>query len=220
MNTLDFIVLILLALGGFTGFRKGLITGLSRFAGKIAAIAIAVLFYKQFLDTLDQSIGLREKIEPQVAAFLIKIMENTSVSGPGSTEVLAQSVLGQATMVVTDYILMIGALLLLFFVVSVIINLLIAVIITPLAKNFSIINRGGGLAFGFLSMLVAICLFAGLSAPLLTTAASGAAGVGQSFMYPWLLQGYEIIQGAISVFAGDILTNPLEGFPITKEMAI
>jgi uncharacterized membrane protein required for colicin V production len=49
LNTFDLIILGLLFFGGIAGFQKGLITGLSRFVGKIAAIVIAVVFIASFL---------------------------------------------------------------------------------------------------------------------------------------------------------------------------
>lgn len=218
MNTLDFIVLILLAFGGIVGFQKGLITGISRFVGKIAAIGIAVLFHTTFLNTIEPVLDLREKVEPKIGAFLAKIVAGkTAAPGQfGSTDALVQPVIGEATVVVTDYVLKIGSLLMLFFLAAFLINLLIAMIITPLAKSLGFVNRGGGLAFGVLSMLVGVCLVMGLVSPFLTTVNPDAFRVSSSIMYPWLMQGYELLLGFISAFAGDILNNPLETIPLLK----
>ncbi|MCM1565986.1 MAG: CvpA family protein [Dehalobacter sp. 4CP] len=216
MNTFDYVMLALLVLGGLIGFRKGLITGLSRFIGKIAAIGIAVFFYKPFLNLLEPVLGLEAKLEPKIGNFLTKIAESkASGTDPyGAADSIRQSMIGQATPVLTDYVLKIGAVLLLFILAACIINLIIALVITPIAKNLSFINRGGGLLFGLLSTFVVISLVLGLFSPLLSTGDSGLLKTGSSLLYPWFMQGYDLILSGISVFAGDILNNPLNSIPL------
>jgi uncharacterized membrane protein required for colicin V production len=222
MNTFDFIVLGLLALGGITGFQKGLLTGLSRFLGKIAAMGIAVFFHPEFLQRVEPIFKLREKLEPKIGSFLIKVAEGKNL-GKGKftdSEALIQPVIGEATIVLTDYVLKIGALLVLFILTALLLNLLIAVVITPLAKTLSFVNRGGGLAFGILSTMLVLCLLIGLMAPFLTTANPGIFKISGSRLYPWLIQGYEILRSIIFAVAGDFLINPLEAFPFFQETAI
>jgi hypothetical protein len=98
--------------------------------------------------------------------------------------------------------------------------LIIALVITPLAKTLSIVDRGGGLAFGLMSSLVGICLIVGIFSPFLTTTGSGIFAVNTSFLFPWLIQGYNLLLAGISVFAGDILTNPLESFPLFRQTPV
>ncbi len=222
MNTFDFIILGLLAFGGIAGFRKGLITGLSRFLGKIAAIGIAVFFHPEFLQKVEPVLKLREKIEPKIGSFLTKVAEGKT-PGKGQfadPDALVQPMIGEATIVLTDYVLKIGALLVLFFLIAFLINLLIAVVITPLAKTLSFVNRGGGLVFGILSTTLVLCLIIGLMAPFLTTANPGIFKASSSLLYPWLIQGYEILVCMIFAVAGDFLFNPLEAFPLFQETAI
>lgn len=221
MNTFDLIIVALLLFGGIAGFQKGLITGLSRFIGKIAAIVIAVVFHNQFLNMLEPALGLREKLEPAISGFLLNIVQGRLPSGSlYDTQTIAQPALGEATTVLTDYVLKIGSLLVLFILASLVINLIIAVVITPLAKTLSFVDRGGGLAFGVLSMFIGLCLVVGLLAPFLTTATTSIFKVSNSLLYPWLIQGYDVLLAVISTFAGDILTNPLEKLPIFNQTLI
>jgi len=221
MATFDLIVLGLLLFGGLAGFRKGLISGVSKFAGKIAAIGIAVVFHKQFLNALEPIFGLRQRIEPKIAEFLTKLVESrTGSNSYGDSGLLVQPVVGEATVVLTDYVLKIGALLLLFIIVTIAVNIVINLVINPLAQTLSVVDRGGGLAFGILGTLVGLCLAVGLVAPFIISANTGIAMINDSFLYPWLMQGYDIILAAISAFAGDILVNPFEAFPLLQETII
>jgi len=219
LNTFDVVVLILILAGGFAGFQKGLITGLSRLIGKIAAIGIAAVFHQQFLKTVEPLLGLKKMIEPKIAGILTKIVESklaaTGVQGANS-KALAQPVITQATASLTNYILEIGSLFILFILVTLILNVVISFVMAPLAKTLSFADRGGGFVFGALSMMVGVCLFAGLFTPVLTTGNIGLLKTSNSLFYPWLIQGYDFLHLGINAFAGDILKNPLEGFPIFK----
>lgn len=215
-------ILIILAVGGIAGFQKGLITGLARFIGKIAAIVIAIFFHMHFLTAVEPVFGLREKIAPTISDFLTKILASKATGGGqfGNTDALTQPVITEATVVLTDYLLKIGSLIILFLVTGFIINLIIAVVITPLAKSLSIVNRGGGLAFGALSTMVGLCLVIGLFTPFLTASDSGIFGINDSLLYPWIAQGYDLLVGITSAFAEDTLTNPLERFPLFEQTPV
>ncbi len=221
MSTFDIIILVLLALAGIIGFQKGLITGVSKFIGKIAAIFIAYAFHQQFLSLLEKVVGIREMITPKVGELLLKMVEGKIAGGGyGNSNALIQPVAAQATKVLTDYVLNIGSILILFILASLIINLIIAMVITPLARNLSLVNRGGGLAFGVLSSGVVLCLILGLITPFLTTTSPSVLKLNDSFLYPWMIQGYDAVMPVISGFSGDILTNPLESIPIFKETSL
>ncbi|NLI92895.1 MAG: CvpA family protein [Peptococcaceae bacterium] len=223
MNTFDIVVLILILAGGIAGFQKGLIMGLSRLVGKIAAIVVAVVFHQQFLKTIEPVLGLKKIIEPKISGFLAKIVESklaaSGVPG-GTTKALAQPAINQATVALTDYVLKIGSLLLLFILVSLIINFVISLIISPVAKSLSFADRGGGMIFGILSTLIGVCLFVGLVAPLLTKGNVGLFKISNSILYPWLMEGYDFILFGIKAYAGDVLKNPLEGIPLFKGMQV
>ena len=213
MSSFDIVVLFLLGLGAITGFQKGLITGLARLAGKIAAIVVALLFHQQFLSFIEPVFNLRGIIEPRVVGLLTRIVASQTNS-EGSTETFVQPMLTEATIVITDYALKIIGLLLLFIVLSVAINIFITLVVTPLAKSLGIVNRGGGLAFGALSTIVVLCLVVGIASPFLSTANSGIINTSQSFLYPWLLEGYQLLLSFIGVFDSELLTNPFEALPI------
>lgn len=219
MSGFDIAVLFLLGLGAITGFQKGLITGIARLAGKIAAIVVALLFHQQFLTFIEPVFNLRGIIEPRVVGLLTKIMASKDNS-EGSTEAFFQPMLTEATIAITDYALKICGLLLLFIVLSVIINIFITLIVTPLAKSLGIVNRGGGLVFGALSTLIVLCIIVGMASPFLSTGSSGIINTSQSFLYPWLLEGYQLLLSFIGVFDSELLTNPFEALPIFKGTAI
>lgn len=221
MELFDVVILGLLIFGGIIGFQRGLISGISKLAGKIAAIGIAIVFHKPFLNIIDPMFGLREIIEPKINQFLLNLIEGRTGSNPYiDSGGIVQPAIGEATLVLTDYVLKIGSLLLLFMIITIAVNIIITVIINPLAKTLSVVDRGGGLVLGLLGMLIGICLVVGLIAPFLTTAGTGILTVENSLLYPLLMQGYEAILAIITAFAGDVLVNPLDAFPMLKETAI
>lgn len=213
MSSIDIVIIFLLGLGAITGFQKGLITGIARLVGKIAAIVIALLFHQQFLSFIEPIFNLRGIIEPRVVGLLTKIV-TSQVNSEGSTETFIQPVLTEATIVITDYALKILGLLLLFIILSVIINIFITLVVTPLAKSLGLVNRGGGLAFGALSTIVVLCLIVGITSPFLNTANAGIINTSESFIYPWLLEGYQLLLYFIAVFDSELLMNPFDSLPI------
>lgn len=220
MNALDAAALIILAIGGLAGYQKGLITGFSHFVGKIASLVIALLYHQQFLQTLEPFLHLRDKIQPKISAFLLRVaLERIGGGGSlsGSAEKLVQPAISQTAVSLTDYILMIGSVILLFLLTSLAINIFISIIVNPIAGSMGIINRGGGLLFGVLSSFVAVCLIVGLTSPLLTIVNSKALKPETSELYPVFISGYVIIKDLSSVIAEDLLTNPLKEFVFTDK---
>ncbi|ADY57617.1 hypothetical protein Sgly_3355 [Syntrophobotulus glycolicus DSM 8271] len=219
MNGLDIAALIILMIGGLTGYRKGLITGASHFVGKITALVIAMLFHGQFLQVIEPYLHLRDKIQPKISAFLLKAalarLNEGAPGAAGSSEGLLQPAVAQTAISLTDYILLIGSVLLLFLLTSLLINILIGIVINPIANSLGIINRGGGLLFGVLGSFIVVCLFVGLASPLLALFDTAALNPEGSVLYPVFQAGYEIIKVFISAAAGDFLTNPLKGFGVT-----
>ena len=217
MSSFDLIVLALLGLGAVTGFQKGLITGVARLAGKIAAIVAALIFHQQFLSFIEPVLNLRKMVEPRVEGLLAKLVESKAISGSiGDGDGFLQPMLTEATIMVTDYALKIIGLLLLFIILSIIINILIALVITPLARSLGFVNRGGGLAFGILSSFVVLCLVVGMASPFLNTADIGIINTSSSIIYPWLLEGYQVLLSLLAVFDSDFLMNPFEALPLFK----
>jgi len=221
MSTFDIIILVLLALGGIAGFQKGLITGVAKLIGKIAAIGIAFVFNRQFLGLIENIVEVREMVEPRVGNFLARVLEVRIAEGAyGNSNALIEPVLGQATTAMTNYVLKIGSIIILFILAVFIINLIIAVVITPLAKSLSFVNRGGGLAFGVLSSGIVLCLIVGLLNPFLSTAGPGALEVNQSLLFSWMVGIYKLLISFISGFSGDVLSNPLDALPVFKETSL
>lgn len=220
MSTFDMIALALLAIGGITGFQKGLITGIARLIGKIASIGIALIFHQPLLNIVEPTLSLEDKLRPIIGGFLIKIADNSILGGiqNGNSQALTQAAIDQTTLVLTEYVLKIGSILVLFIIAAIVFNLIITLIITPLAKNLSFVNRGGGFAFGILSTSVVLVLVVGFFVPFFTVTNPGF--ISNSVLYPWFIQGYHWLLSLISVFAGDFLSNPLESFPLFKGVAV
>ncbi len=130
MNTFDFIILILLAAAGIIGFQKGLITGLTRFVGKIIAIGIAFVFHSQFINLLENIFPISKLIESSLSGIMAKILESKmAASQSGGSDAMLEPFAGSVTAVITDYILIILSISVLFFIASILINLLIGVLI-------------------------------------------------------------------------------------------
>jgi len=214
LNTFDFVILAVLAIGAFAGFRKGLITGIARFLGKIAAVVVAVLFHDEFLSIIDSALNVKVKVTPAINGFLSGVIAaKIDQNMPGSGDDLLEPVLSNATTLLTDYLLKISSLIILFLAAGFIINLFISLFIKPLAKSLSLVNRGGGLIFGFLSSLIVVCLVVGLITPFLTATPWGVSNLAYSATYPFVSQGYDLIRALVSSFADGTLTNPLENLP-------
>ncbi len=170
-------------------YQNGINSGISHFVGKIAALIIALLFHQQFLQTLEPYLHLRDKIQPKISAFLLKtalerIGGGTSISS--SSAKLAQPAIAQTAISLTDYILLIGSVILLFLLTSLVINIFIGIIVNPIASSMGMINKGGGLLFGILSSFVVVCLIVGLTAPILSIINSEAFKPEASELYPFL----------------------------------
>jgi uncharacterized membrane protein required for colicin V production len=217
MSLFDIFVVTIVVISGIAGVRKGLITGLAKFIGKIVAVFVAFLFFARFLEFLEKHIALREIIEPKVGNLVIKIFEGkVNGGGYGNSSFLMSAAIEQATNSFTNYILNIIAILVLFVAVSLFINLVISFLISPLAKNLTIINRGGGFVLGLLSSFVVLCLVVGLISPFLT-ASEKLSSVQTSVLYPYLMEGYNTALPVISGFSSEILLNPLESIESLKD---
>jgi uncharacterized membrane protein required for colicin V production len=66
----DIIVLLLLVAGGVVGLLKGLITGIARLVGNIAAILVAYLFHKPFLALVEKAVPLHDLVGERVQSFI------------------------------------------------------------------------------------------------------------------------------------------------------
>ncbi|MFA6808914.1 MAG: CvpA family protein, partial [Eubacteriales bacterium] len=159
MATFDIIIIILLIAGAITGYRKGVLTGIARLVGKIVAFAAAWIFHVQFLEYLESVIALRSKIEPQLYSLLTKVIEKQVVSiGNADSIDATQQVIGKATGLLANYALKVIAFISLFIIVSLLVNIFIRLVISPLAKSLGIVNSGGGLVFGLFSTFLVLSL--------------------------------------------------------------
>ncbi|NLM22072.1 MAG: CvpA family protein [Peptococcaceae bacterium] len=220
MNTFDIIMLTLLVLGGIIGFRKGLITGFTRFVGKILAIGFAFAFHNQFAIILEDLFGLRKIIESTLGGILMGVIDDRIASDLyGNSDNLFQPAVGLLT-AISKYIILTFSIVVLFLIASCFINLIINLIISPAARKLGLINRGGGFAFGVLSAFIVLCLFIGLFTPFLTLSGNKLLSTGNSLLYPLMLQGYDLELSVFSSFSEDILTNYLYSLPLSSETSL
>lgn len=76
MNWTDLVVIAILGLSTFIGYRLGLLSSLFRFAGFIASIICAQLFHKPLADLLMRQMDFRASIQNAVSKFLSGIVGN------------------------------------------------------------------------------------------------------------------------------------------------
>jgi uncharacterized membrane protein required for colicin V production len=241
----DLIVLAIVLWSAFTGFRRGLLTGVVKFVGKIVVIAVAFLFYKPFLALIEGVYPLRDVVGPWVDIFLQNVTgafggatggnfalpeEWTLPEGglpegftlPEGVELPEGLTLPEGFALpggdlplealqnqMTDFILNTIALVLLFILGTVAVNILVALIVRPLAEALSVADRGGGLVLGLCGSFLLLAIVVGAAAPVIDANESWAA-VRESMSYPILRAGYNFILSVVHLYQpetpSDLLT--------------
>jgi uncharacterized membrane protein required for colicin V production len=88
---------------------------------------------------------------------------------------------------------------LLFLLCTVAVNLIIALIIRPLADALSLADRGGGLVLGLCGSFLLLSLVVGAASPVIDANESWAV-VRESMSYPFLRAGYGFILSLVHLF--------------------
>ncbi|MDR1070754.1 MAG: hypothetical protein LBL37_08255, partial [Gracilibacteraceae bacterium] len=111
----------------------------------------------------------------------------------------------------TDFIMNSMALVLLFIICTIVVNLLTALIIQPLADVLSIANRGGGLMLGLCGSFLLLSLIVGAAAPVIDVNESWIT-VRESMSYPVLCAGYNFILAFVHLYQPETPTELLPNF--------
>jgi uncharacterized membrane protein required for colicin V production len=234
----DLIVLVIILWSAFAGFRKGLLAGIVKLAGKIGAVVVAFLFYKPFLSLIEGVYPLRDVVEPWVGIVLqnaggvfagsgpeagtgggltlpegftlpedgalpedftmpedVAIPEGFILPESGSPLQILQTQL-------TDFIMNTMALVLLFIICTLVVNILVALVIQPLAEALSPADRGGGLILGFCGSFLLLSLVVGAAAPIIDANESWSV-VQESMSYPILRAGYNFILSVVHLYQSE-----------------
>lgn len=166
---MDIILLVVMALGIFIGYKKGFIRTLFSMIGMLLAIILALISYKTVVNIVIEKTTIDEKIHSYIEA---KVNNNeTFINMPEALQeyVDADVIINQAQSSVasklTNFVINIGTLIILIAVFYIIITI-IKVILDNVAKLpiFNIFNKlGGALIGGVKTYVIILIIFAIIS---------------------------------------------------------
>lgn len=191
MNLLDAIITIILAVGAWRGYRRGLIITVGGFLGFLGGIWLAGRYYLALSQYLGEKLGLKEVFARVLIPFCADVPTSTPGSGlplspsdPGFTGypqsfwepwLGLKAGIGGATLAH----LLAGALvkLIAFFLLWGIVSYLIwwlAIVLTRVARLFFLggVNRLGGLGLGLITRALGLVVFIGMLSPVILSLAA------------------------------------------------
>jgi uncharacterized membrane protein required for colicin V production len=229
MNVVDILILVLIVLGAFQGYHKGLITGLGQLAGILIGFLVASLEYINVLKWFEQYFPLQSWLEPiinklvlpslqsqtgtitqqsieQLLEMLPVELRNSLASGiQGSATTMTQGyielVAKNISSFLTEKILALMAFVLVFFIIIVIVQIIVTILFAPFGIFKGVVNRGGGVLFGGLCAFLSLAVISGIFLPIfkLDTQSSGIMLIQQSFFLPYLLQTFKMLSQIFSL---------------------
>jgi hypothetical protein len=235
MNLIDILILGLILFGALRGYQKGLISSIVNFLSTILGFLVASWKYMIALGWAEQYFSFKEWLEPLIykaihpavqskAATLESqslsnilgalplewrsLFENVSgVQMPQAIEQVTHSLAGM----LTERILSLIAFGCVFYIVVFIIQLASSILLSPFGRWGGSLNRGGGLLFGGLSVLIGMAVIAGLFSPLLQLGVGGSfnALIQSSSFYPHLVEIFSVLDQAFSAQLSQKLLEPL-----------
>lgn len=163
MLVLDLVIIALIALGAYSGHKKGLVTIFVGFAALILSIVLAFAFQSVVADAL-YNFGLGNSIETTIEENIQKMIDNgenvdDSFYGKIVSNVTSQDQVATAAQTVTRFIIKGLSFIAIFVVVKLICYILQMVL--NLVFNLPIlnaINGTGGTVVGALSIVIKICI--------------------------------------------------------------
>lgn len=241
MNLVDVLIIGVVLLGALHGYQKGLITSIVNFLSSIIAFVVASWKYAAVLHWSEQYLPLQKWLEPLIyQAILPAVQAKTSslqqqfignilsALPPGWRNIFdslnlaniqipqtIEQVTQRLAETLTERILGLVAFGCVFLTVVILIQLLASIMLRFLGFWGGAFNRGGGLMFGGLSVLVCLAVLVGLSAPLLKMGVGGSFNtlILNSFFYPYLTK---IFQALDQVFSAQISQKLLEPLSLSK----
>jgi len=225
MNVIDILILGIIFLGAWQGYRKGLLTGLISLGGTIFAIIVASARYQPFLAKVEQHYQVRDLFEPivyrataaslqtqsdfweektlsRISELLPAELHSLIPQGQAGAKPISQDIADRLAHelagTITDWILSILAFAVIFFAVLILVQLLAGILLKPLGIFRGFINHGGGFLFGAAGAVLGLAIVAGLLAPLLelTMGPTGELIQGALF-YPYLSNLYLLLAGVL-----------------------
>ena len=163
MLILDLVVIALIALGAFSGHRKGLVTIFVGFVALILSIVLAFVFQSAVADAM-YNMGIGSTIQESIETNIQNMLDNEenvddSFYGKIISNVTTPEQVSQASETVTRFILKGVSFIVIFVIVKLICYILQMVL--NLVFNLPIlsaINGTGGTVVGALSVVIKICI--------------------------------------------------------------
>ncbi len=239
MNLLDILILGLILIGALRGYQKGLLSSIVNFLSYIVGFLVASWKYMVALQWVQQYLPLQQWLEPVIYKAILpsvqskaaslqhqalgnilgalpqewrSLFENLSgVQMPQAIEQVTHRLAGMFT----ERILSLIAFGCVFFLVVFIVQLAFSILLRPFGSWSGLLNRGGGLLFGGLSVLIGLSVLAGLFSPLLPLGIGGSfsALIQSSSVYPYLVEIFYQLDQMLAAQLSQRLLEPLSQDP-------
>lgn len=237
MNLIDVLIIGFVLLGALQGYQRGLITSIVNFLSWIVGFLVASWQYLAALRWAEQHFPLQQWLEPLIYRVLLPSVESkaetlqqqllgnmlemlpkelrnifpslnlSGIQMPQTVEQLTHRLAGA----ITENILSLIAFSIVFYCSVLLIQLSIAILLRPLGSWSGSFNHGGGLVFGGLSSLIGLSVLAGLLSPFLQLSEGGnfIALIRNSYLYPYLVQTFNVLDQVLSAQLKENLLEPL-----------
>ena len=156
---IDIIILAILILSAFLGYKKGLVKlGAKLFAG-IIAIIITIVMYKPVSGMIIKNTTIDEKIENAIVQNATNIINENDKMQNGITEHVEKNILPEQAESLSKNVVYVITALVLFVVVKIILSIVISlmdfVANLPILKQF---NEIGGIIYGIIRGVLIVCV--------------------------------------------------------------
>jgi uncharacterized membrane protein required for colicin V production len=237
MNLIDVLILGLILLGALHGYQRGLITSVVNFLSSIVGFLVATWKYMAALHWAQQYFPLQQWLEPVIYRAILPAVQakalslqqqvlgnilgelplewrsifDTSIIPSGQMPQAIEKVTHNLSGMLTERILSLIAFGVVFYLVVLLIQLLVAILLRPFGSWGGTFNRGGGLMFGGLSALIGLAVLAGLFFPLLKLDLGGSFNtlIQNSYFYPYLVGIFNSLDQVFSAQLSQKLLEPL-----------
>lgn len=240
MNIFDILIIGLVILGALQGYRKGLISGIVNLLGNLLGLFFAAREYLRVLAWIDEHTPIRELLNSFVYKLMLPSVESQAqlaqqqtlerilslfpkelrgLIGSGTvpdlqayTQGAVQTIAKNLSGIVTDNLMKVIAFTITFTLIVVVIQILAALILSPLGLFSGTVNRGGGFLFGALSSFVGLAIFFGLISPFISLAGQDTPWglLQESRSYPYLIKTFSYLVETLQLNLDQGLTAPLD----------
>lgn len=160
---MDIILIVIMALGIYLGYRKGFIRTLFSMIGLLLAVILALISYKTVVNVVVEKTGIYDKVYNYIETKVDN--SQTSINMPDAlqeyldADVIVNQAQSSIANKITNFVINIGTLIILIIVFYVII-IIIRIVLDNVAKLpiFNIFNKLGGAALGGIKTYVMILI--------------------------------------------------------------